>query len=190
VNALSESMSVEVARDGTLHRLNLSRGKPVSDMIIQPLDYSFNDNDLNQGTRVTFKPDADIFKSGVDFEYERLSNRMDELAYLNAGLTINLIDERITIDVVSASDSQYKGKIDDIGRKVQTYRHDGGISELVKTLCESKIHLHPEVDIISVNEGRKGVNVEVALRWSKDMYTDSIVGETQTTSSTLIDFTI
>lgn len=151
-------MHIEVIRDGSIHRMELSRGKPLTDLIIEPLS-NYPDYPIARGTKVTFKPDADIFKSGVEFEYDKLAGRLDELAYLNAGLTITFIDER-----------------NGTATTAQTFRHDGGISELVKNLCQDKVHLHPEVDIISINEERKGVIVEVAMRWSKDMYTDNIVG--------------
>ena len=58
----------------------------------------------------------------------------------------------------------------------EVFRHDGGIAEMVKNLCVDKIPLHPEVETITVLKEMKGVVVEVALRWSKDMYTDSLTG--------------
>ena len=58
----------------------------------------------------------------------------------------------------------------------ESYRHDGGIKELVCNLCADKLPLHPEIEVISCLEERKGVAVELALRWSKDMYIESLTG--------------
>jgi DNA gyrase subunit B len=166
VNALSKHMTVEVARDGNLHRMELARGIPLAPLAIKPLSSSATD--MIRGTKVTFQPDPDIFKSTLDFEHDKLAGRFDELAYLNPGLTLTFIDERIRAE----SDSQ-----DADANRVKVYCHNGGISELVKCLCEDKVQLHPEVDVITINEERQNVIVEIAMRWSKDMYTDSIIGQ-------------
>ena len=128
----------------------------------------------------------------MDFEFEKLALRIDELAYLNPGLTIHLIDKRSKAmrdrhNLVKSSsgeeevESKQKGKIvlikedandlelekDEpmIAERAEVYRHDGGIKELVAVLCEGKTNLHPDVDIITVAEERKGVMVEAAMRW-------------------------
>ena len=130
----------------------------------------------------------------MDFEFEKLALRIDELAYLNPGLTIHLIDKRSKAmrdrhNLVKSSsgeeevESKQKGKIvlikEDkndhdlamekeepmIAERAEVYRHDGGIKELVAVLCEGKTNLHPDVDVITVAEERKGVMVEAALRW-------------------------
>jgi DNA gyrase subunit B len=142
---------------------------------------------------VTFKPDPLIFKSTVEFDFDKLADRVDELAYLNAGLTIHMTDERtkaarinsiavktnselVDSDVDNSSTKKNK-KItiindedenetveEDPIRKV-TFRHDGGIKELVTVLCEGKTILHSDVDVIVLKQEKKGVDVEVALRW-------------------------
>jgi len=63
-----------------------------------------------------------------------------------------------------------------VSRRIETFKHDGGIKELVKTLCEGKTALLTELEVIAFDEQRKGVGVEVALQWSKDVYVDSLTG--------------
>lgn len=80
VNALSESLNVQVVRDGFVHEMSFARGVPVTEMQIRPAR-----SDEPRGTRVVFKPDADIFKATTVFDADVLADRLDELAYLNAG---------------------------------------------------------------------------------------------------------
>lgn len=130
VNALSETMLVEVARDGNLHSLRLCRGKPVSQLDVKPL--VIEENSMVRGTRVQFKPDPEIFKTTLEFEYEKLANRLDELAYLNPGLTITFKDERNNARIkvnfpetlILSDDEQVNlGKATSNGPLVQVYRH-------------------------------------------------------------------
>ena len=88
VNALSEQLTANVYRDGKEYEQTYRKGKP---------DYKVKEvgkSDKN-GTLVTFKPDKDIFKEVIDFEYEILSNRMRELSFLNKGITISITDDRV-----------------------------------------------------------------------------------------------
>src|SRR5690606_26624351 len=86
VNALSESLTVQVARDGKLHEMSFERGKTVSPLkVIGTAEQT--------GTRVKFKPDPTIFPD-VEFRYETLLNRLRELAYLNDNVKITLADAR------------------------------------------------------------------------------------------------
>lgn len=193
VNALSELLTVNVVRDGQFHTMSFAQGKVQSEMAISP------SVGVPRGTTVRFKPDATVFKTTTDFDFDKLAMRMDELAYLNAGLTIRLIDKRSTVMRNRHRQSKKEGPGDEdevekkqVGKvassireeeeedhgeiieRVENYRHDGGIKELVAVLCEGKTNLHPEVEMITVAEERKGVMVEVALRWSTDQYTDAL----------------
>ncbi|MDR3358813.1 MAG: DNA topoisomerase (ATP-hydrolyzing) subunit B [Desulfovibrio sp.] len=86
VNALSEALSVTVRRDGKRYRQHYSRGIPLDDLtVIGEVD--------GHGTTVRFKPDEEIFEV-LEFSYETLKKRFEELAYLNRGLTIECVDER------------------------------------------------------------------------------------------------
>lgn len=182
VNALSETLHVEVTRDSKLHVMDFEKGIPQGPLMILP------GKNLPRGTSVRFKPDPTIFKGNIEFDFDRIATRADELAYLNAGLMIRLMDKR-DLSMRHAPEVSEDGsesilrptKIVDpdlpepVTRLVQ-FRHDGGIKEMVKTLCADKTSLHPEVDVIAVMEERKGVVVEVACRWSSDSYTDSLTG--------------
>lgn len=90
VNALSEELDVEVKRDERVHRMRFSRGQPLGDIQIDDAAA-----DVSSGTRVRFLPDPQIFKTALVFDAKKLAARLDELAYLNAGLTIHLVDERL-----------------------------------------------------------------------------------------------
>lgn len=149
VNALSEWLNVKVWRNGYSHNLKFARGVPQGDLV-RTLD------DDSPGTQVRFLPDKQIFVTSTNFDFDILARRLDELAYLNAGLEIILRDER------------------NAKKHEQTYRHDGGIREYAATLCEGKTPLHKEV--IYFSEESKGVNVEIALQWSSDSYSDNVLG--------------
>ena len=206
VNALSSSLKCEVVRDGNLHTLMFAAGVPQSGMVIEAAP---EERRGQTGTRVVFQPDPSIFKTTLHFDYDKLASRVDELAYLNAGLTLTMIDKRskanrkkgqkVTADLAIEQKMETGGEDEGgsagedkerrplinveehedeevIESRVDVYRHDGGISELVETLCADKQNLHPTKDIISASIERKGVNVEVALRWSKDQFTESLTG--------------
>jgi len=182
VNALSESMKVEVVRDNNYHVLTLAKGFPQTDLLVTPL--TSTDVSMSRGTRVTFKPDPTIFKSTLEFDYDKIASRIDELAYLNPGLTITMIDKRTNSKYVS-NELNYNSDGDEIkavakenrsGYKKEVFRHDGGIGELVEHLCDDKINLHPDVSVININGEKKGITVDIAMRWSKDMYNDNLIG--------------
>lgn len=205
VNALSSALKCEVVRGDNLHSLSFKAGVPQSGMVIEPAP---EERKGQTGTKVIFQPDPSIFKTTLHFDYDKLASRVDELAYLNAGLTLTMIDKRskanrkkgqkVTADLAieqkmetggedsadedGAKKSLINAEYEDeevahaIDARVDIYRHDGGISELVETLCADKQNLHPTKNIISANIERKGVNVEVALRWSKDQFTESLTG--------------
>lgn len=90
VNALSEKLIVEVHRgDGKTYSMTFAEGTPTSE-----LQTSVAADSTKRGTKVIFKPDPKIFKTTLDFDYDRLASRFDELAYLNAGLALKFIDKR------------------------------------------------------------------------------------------------
>lgn len=158
VNALSSSLIVEVVRDNTFHTMSFSQGEPLGDMTTRPALPS-----EQRGTRVRFVPDPTIFKTSTEFELERLEGRFDELAYLNAGLSIHVKDLRR----------------EDVP-ETRVFRHDGGVRELVEFLCADKTCLHTEHPLIhttqSYRQGNVETVVEVALRWSKDQFAEQILG--------------
>jgi DNA gyrase subunit B len=90
VNALSSELSVQVVRDNKHHLMTFAKGIPQTELQIRDV----GEGDMSRGTKVIFRPDPSIFKTTVNFEFDRLANRLDELAYLNAGLNITMIDRR------------------------------------------------------------------------------------------------
>src|SRR5438067_1650522 len=88
VNALSSWLEVEVYREEKVHHQRYERG-----VAVKPLEVMGATK--RRGTKVTFKPDAEIFKHGTDFKFETLAKRVKDLAYLNKGLTITINDERV-----------------------------------------------------------------------------------------------
>ncbi len=159
VNALSEWVEVTVRRQEKVHNQRFERGAPVGTLNSQPLPPK--EKDLT-GTKVCFKPDEEIFTNGIDFDYNTLSSRLRELAYLNGGVKIIFTDERLS------------GKNSDGSPHEEIYFYEGGIKEYVEYMNTEKDSLHPE--IIYVNSEKDNVQVEAALQWCVDAYSDSILG--------------
>ena len=143
VNALSKKMDVEVRKDGKVYGIEFSKGKTT-----KPL---FDKGTTKEtGTTVTFWPDDSIFTDTV-YSYETLRLRIRELAFLNKGIRIELLDER-TGDT-------------------ETFHYEGGIASFVEYLNKSKEPIHDKPIYI---EGEKDTNiVEVALQYT-DSYTENI----------------
>ncbi|MEM9538303.1 MAG: DNA topoisomerase (ATP-hydrolyzing) subunit B [Cyanobacteria bacterium P01_E01_bin.42] len=151
VNALSEWVEIKVWRDNKLHTQRYERGIPQTDLKAT----SSPDKDRT-GTSVSFLPDTQIFTETVDFDYNTLTGRVRELAYLNAGVKITFGDRRPEEP------------------RLETYCYEGGIKEYVAYMTREKEPLHQ--DIIYVQGEKNGVQVEVALQWCIDAYSDTILG--------------
>ncbi|MDD2665505.1 MAG: DNA topoisomerase (ATP-hydrolyzing) subunit B [Methanocellales archaeon] len=143
VNALSEWLEVEARRDGKIYYQRYDRGSPVSELKVIG-------EAKNSGTKVTFKPDKQIFEI-TDFSFEKLSTRLRELAFLNRGVKISIVDER--------------------SGKSNVFQYEGGISSFVQHLNENKNVLH-EVPIY-FERMREGVQLEVAMQYN-DGYVENI----------------
>ncbi|MBE9126268.1 MULTISPECIES: DNA gyrase subunit B [unclassified Coleofasciculus] len=150
VNALSEWVEVTVWREKLVHLQRYERGVPVTELTSKP-----NKQDQT-GTSVTFKPDTQIFTNGIEFDYTTLAGRLRELAYLNAGVRMTFSDNRISPP------------------RVETYHYEGGIQEYVAYMNREKEPLHEE--IIYVQGERNNVQIEVALQWCIDAYSDNLLG--------------
>ena len=147
VNALSEWLEVYVERDGEKYYQKFIRGKSV-----EPLKIVGETN--RRGSTVIFKPDALIFKETTVFDYETLRHRLQQLAFLNKGLKINIVDSRNPEQIKKAS-----------------YCYDGGIVEYIKFLNKSKTALHN--DVIYIEQEVEGVILEMAFQYTDD-YTSNI----------------
>jgi len=143
VNALSEQLEVEIKQNGQVFQQRFERGKPTGPLVVVGKTKS-------RGTKVTFKPDTEIFEM-TDFSYDVLSQRLRELAFLNRGLRITIMDERTD--------------------KNQEFLYKGGIVSFVEHLNKNKTSLHPKPVYIS---GEKdGIFAEVALQYN-DSYAETI----------------
>ncbi len=143
VNALSEWLEVRVKRQGKVHFQRYERGVPASPIKV-------DGEATNTGTIVRFKPDAQIFES-LEFNYETLSGRMREFAFLNKGLKVSISDQK------SGQSSAYK--------------FDGGIVEYVQFLNRSKTCLHEKPIYITVE--KDGIAIEIGMQYT-DSYAESI----------------
>ena len=155
VNALSESLEVTVWRDNKVHIQHYAKGVPINDLQVEV----YKEN--RTGTSVTFKPDAQIFTNTTEFNYITLAGRLRELAYLNAGVKIKFTDNRLDLLKTSIP-------------KVENYEYKGGIREYINYLNRDKQLLHE--DIIYICGERNQVQVEAALQWCTDSYSDNIFG--------------
>jgi DNA gyrase subunit B len=150
VNALSEWVNVRVWRDQKIHTQHYERGIPVGSLEATP------DPEHPAGTSISFLPDTDIFTVGIEFDYSTLSGRLRELAYLNAEVKITFSDYRPEEP------------------HIEIYCYEGGIKEYVLYMCRQKELLHQ--DVIYVSGEKNGVQVEVALQWCIDAYSDNLLG--------------
>jgi len=152
-NALSEWLEVEICRDGKIHRQRFEYwvdpdgkehvGEPVTGLEVIG-------NTRKTGTKVTFKPDARVFHGNISLNYDTLAERLQEIAFLNAGLKVTLKDERT-------------------GRE-DVFHYEGGASQFVAFLNEGKNVL---TDVIHFCAERDDIEVEVALQYN-DGYTETI----------------
>jgi len=145
VNALSKWLEVEIWRDGYRWKQRYENGGKK----VYPLK-RLNPS-KRTGTKVTFYPDPEIFKEGMNFSFETLSNRLRELAFLNPGTTIVITDERTD--------------------KEHTFLYKGGIKAFVEFLNENKKVLHK--DVIYFKRTKNDVEVEVAMQYN-DGYQETV----------------
>ena len=144
VNALSEYLIAEVKRDGHIYKMEFARGEVTKD--IEIVGYT-----KETGTKITFKPDAEIFDTTV-FERQVLENRFREMAFLNRGVEIIFEDKREDFET--------------------SFKFDGGISEFVSFLNRNK---DPIMDMIPHFDGsQEGVEVEFAFQYT-DGYSENIL---------------
>lgn len=144
VNALSEWLKVEVKQAGKLHSMEFRKGDPVA-----PLKEIGSAE--GSGTKVTFYPDHTIFTEQKGFTFDTVAHRVRELAFLNAGLRITIVDER--------------------NDKEQEFYFEGGIKSFVTYINKSKSPIFPEPIFVSAT--RDGTGVDVALQYNSE-YTESI----------------
>ena len=137
VNALSETLEMEVRRSGKVYVQRYKRGEPETP--VQEIGVT-----EQRGTKITFKADALIFESTA-FSFDLLSQRLRELAFLNRGVRITIEDQR--------------------DQKSHEFLYEGGIVSFVEHLNRAKTPIHP--DVIYLLGTRDGVDIEIALQWNE-----------------------
>ncbi|WP_285733276.1 DNA topoisomerase (ATP-hydrolyzing) subunit B [Nocardiopsis sp. ATB16-24] len=148
VNALSSALDVEIRREGHVWRQHYEMTVPGS--LVQ------GEETEETGTQITFWPDENIFETTV-FTFETLARRMQEMAFLNKGLSITIRDER--------------PEFTDGGPTVNTFHYQEGLSDFVRHINTKKEPAH--ASIISFEEEGEGIAVEVAMQWNQS-YTSSV----------------
>ncbi len=181
VNALSTRLDAEVRQKGHVFRMSFDHGAPTA-----PLAQGEATDET--GTTITFWPNAAIFDS-TDFDFETVRARFQQMAFLNKGLTINLVDERVDRATPAVADDEEdldhldadveKVTTDEAGpartaRKV-TYRYDGGLVDYVNHLVSAKKAepIHPEVISIESEDLGRSLSLELAMQWTTS-YSESV----------------
>src|SRR6185295_9896930 len=143
VNALSETLDLEIWRNEKVFEQRYERGHPAGAL-------ETTGTTKRRGTKITFKPDAEIFETVV-FSFDTLAQRLRELAFLNAGIIITLDDER--------------------DGKSHKFHYDGGIVSFVQHLNKNKAAVN-EKPIYMLGE-KEGIEAEIALQWN-DSYAETL----------------
>jgi len=156
VNALSRRLDVEIRRDGYVWRQRYEQSHPATPLTSdEPTDET--------GTTITFWPDQIIFET-TEWDWETLSRRLQEMAFLNRDLAINLVDERP--DHSAATEGG-----DPAEPRAVRYRYAGGIADFVRHLNASKDPVHASV--IDFGEEGAGISAEIAMQWNAS-YAESV----------------
>jgi DNA gyrase subunit B len=150
VNALSEELDLEIWRDGFTWEQSYSKGEPTTKLKKAGAS-------KKRGTRVHFLPDRSIF-TATEYNFDTLSQRLRELAFLNKGLLITLTDERQTDSKTNEA-------------KRADFKYNGGIAEFIKHLNRGKAVLHDKP--IYMEAERDGVTMEIGLQYN-DAYSESV----------------
>ncbi len=143
VNALSERLDLEIWRNNQVYTQSYERGTPVTELLAIGTTQ-------RRGTKVTFKPDAQIFET-TEYSFDTLANRLRELAFLNAGILITIEDER--------------------DGKTHKFQYEGGISSFVEHLNKNKQVVNEKP--IFMQGMRESITAEVCLQWN-DSYTEMV----------------
>jgi DNA gyrase subunit B len=143
VNALSERLDLEIWRNGQVYQQTYERGTPARDL-------EATGTTQRRGTKVTFKPDTQIFET-IDYSFDTLAQRLRELAFLNGGILVTIDDER--------------------DGKSHKFQYDGGIVSFVEHLNKNKAVVNDKPIFMKGN--KDGIDVEIALQWN-DGYSELI----------------
>jgi DNA gyrase subunit B len=143
VNALSERLDLEIWRNGQVYQQSYERGAPIADLVV-------TGTTQKRGTKVTFKPDSQIFET-TEYSFDTLAQRLRELAFLNGGIVITLDDER--------------------DGKNHKFQYEGGIVSFVQHLNKNKVVANDKP--IYMRGEKDKIDAEIALQWN-DGYTELV----------------
>ena len=143
VNALSERLDLEIWRNGQVYQQSYERGTPIADL-------EMTGTTQRRGTKVTFKPDPQIFET-VEYSFDTLAQRLRELAFLNGGIVITIDDER--------------------DGKSHKFQYEGGIASFVQHLNKNKAVVNDKPIFMKGN--KDGIDAEIALQWN-DSYSELV----------------
>ncbi|MCX5119664.1 MULTISPECIES: DNA topoisomerase (ATP-hydrolyzing) subunit B [unclassified Micromonospora] len=149
VNALSTKMFVEIHKSGNVWRQHYTNSKP------SPLEKGETTD--RTGSAVSFWPDPDVFET-VDFDFQTIYRRLQEMAFLNRALRIHLLDERVAEE-------------EDGRQREVTFYYEGGIADFVRHLNASKSPIHKTVVEFEAEE--EGMSLEIAMQWNES-YGESV----------------
>ena len=152
VNALSEHLILEINRDGNIYNIEFNNGT-VTKKLSTIGKSKLNNNIPFTGTKITFLPTTNIFKN-IEFNFKTIEKRLRELAFLNTGISINLVDKRRT-DIININ-----------------FKYDGGIKEYVKYLNNDKNSIHNEP--ISFKGEKNNISIECSLQWTDSYHENTI----------------
>ncbi|WP_374388894.1 DNA topoisomerase (ATP-hydrolyzing) subunit B [Sandaracinobacter sp.] len=144
VNALSDWTELRIWRDGHEHFMRFRQGVPEAPLAI------VGPQGDKRGTAVTFLPSIETFRTGIEFDFEKLEHRYRELAFLNSGVRLFLVDARHA------------------DRKEVELFYEGGLTEMVRWLDRTKSALMPEP--VAIRGQRDDIGIEVALQWNDSYY--------------------
>ena len=136
VNALSDTVALEIWRNGQVYQQSYTRGVPDADLEV-------TGTTKRRGTKITFKPDVEVFET-TDYSFDTLAHRLRELAFLNAGVRITLDDER--------------------DGKNRDFCYEGGINSFVQYLNKNRVAVNSEP--IFMHGERDGIDAEISLQWN------------------------
>ena len=138
VNALSENLSLTIYRNSKIYKIDFTHGDAKERLAI------IGDSDGKTGTEINFKPSADTFAMCI-FDYSTLEHRIRELAFLNSGVHIDLIDERET------------------EKKKVSFYYEGGLKAYIEYLNRSRHAIH---DVIATTHEKEGITVDISMEWT------------------------
>jgi DNA gyrase subunit B len=174
VNALSTTLDIEVRRNGHVYRQSYLRGVPTAPLSKEEVaDHT--------GTTVTFWADADIFET-THYDFTTLSRRFQEMAFLNKGLTLELVDERAAAIVDFDDDTDPEVAETERVRRVR-YHYEGGIADFVRHINASKGVANPTVIDIENEADDKRMSAEIAMQWNTT-YSESVYTFANTINTT------